>query len=276
MTDLQNQDTIQTWIFGETLVRTVQIENDTWFIAKDIAEIFEYRNAPDMTRYLDEDEKLIRSFSVSGQNRETTIISESGLYHAIFMSQNKIAKSFRKWVTSEVLPKIRKNGYYSAQADQYRLQITCDQIDTQKASAQARLITAQTKMLDKIQNLVEEGLISEKQYLPVVKDLMSRSRTLEPIAQIQRRKLSTIATITAFIADEIEITNNKEDFIAANYLFALYTSHYPKESVSEIAFRNQMQNLYNIEASEIKDESGCLCIAYTGIKHKTTRQLAEK
>lgn len=103
---------MQVFAYGDDMVRTVEVNGDTWFVAKDVATILEYRNAPDMTRILDDDEKLIRTVCVSGQGRETTLINESGLYHAIFQSRKAEAKRFRKWVTSEVLPAIRKTGGY--------------------------------------------------------------------------------------------------------------------------------------------------------------------
>lgn len=115
--------------FGE--VRTVVIDGEPWFVAKDIAAILEYRNAPDMTRILDEDEKgtqivrtlggnqemnttqIVRSIPSRG-NPNISVINESGLYHAVFQSRKPEAQDFRKWVTSEVLPSIRKTESYNA------------------------------------------------------------------------------------------------------------------------------------------------------------------
>lgn len=96
-------------------------QGDPWFVANDVSELLGYRNAPDMTRMLDEDEKgthnlRIRSESGVEQDREMTIISESGLYACILKSRRAEAQTFRKWVTSEVLPTIRKTGKYEAPA----------------------------------------------------------------------------------------------------------------------------------------------------------------
>jgi prophage antirepressor-like protein len=96
--------------FGE--IRTVVINQEIWFVAKDIANILEYRDAPMLTRRLDADEKGTQKVSTLGGEQELTIINESGLYNAILGSNKPEAKVFKKWVTSEVLPSIRKTGGY--------------------------------------------------------------------------------------------------------------------------------------------------------------------
>lgn len=93
-------------------VNSMMIDGDPWFIAKEIADILGYYDTENMTRRLDDDERLNRQFGGSGQNRDMTIINESGLYSAIMGSKKPEAKKFKKWVTSEVLPSIRKTGAY--------------------------------------------------------------------------------------------------------------------------------------------------------------------
>jgi prophage antirepressor-like protein len=99
-------------------VRIVMRDGEPWFVATDIAAALEYRNAPDMSRILDDDEAAthnlrIRSENGVEQDREVTIISESGMYHAVLKSRKPTAREFRRRVTSEVLPSIRKTGRYS-------------------------------------------------------------------------------------------------------------------------------------------------------------------
>lgn len=97
--------------FGE--VRTLIIENEPWFVGKDIAEILEYRNGSrDINRHVDEEDKRKMMLFDGKQNKETTIINESGLYSLILSSKMPSAKKFKRWVTSEVLPSIRKTGGY--------------------------------------------------------------------------------------------------------------------------------------------------------------------
>lgn len=104
--------------YGDALVRVVEINAATWWVAGDVAKVLGYRETRDMTRNLDDDEAaphIVRVRSGNGveQDREITIISESGLYHAILKSRRPEARPFRKWVTSEVLPAIRRNGFYA-------------------------------------------------------------------------------------------------------------------------------------------------------------------
>ena len=100
-------------MFGS--VRTLTFENEPWFVGKDVADALGYkvsRNA--IAQFVDEEDKLTHQISASGQNRNMTIINESGLYPLIFSSKLPSAKQFKRWVTSEVLPSIRRTGSYGA------------------------------------------------------------------------------------------------------------------------------------------------------------------
>ncbi|WP_206202280.1 Bro-N domain-containing protein [Tepidiphilus succinatimandens] len=100
--------------FGDLPVRVVPDDHgELWFVATDVARILDYRNAPDMTRNLDEDEKGTQIVRTPGGQQKTSVISESGLFAAILKSRKPEARKFRKWVTSEVLPSIRKTGSYA-------------------------------------------------------------------------------------------------------------------------------------------------------------------
>lgn len=99
--------------FGKREVRTVIVDNEPWFVAKDVAEILGYSTANRMTERLDDDEKGTRKLCTLGGDQEMTIINESGLYNAILGSNKPDAKKFKKWVTAEVLPSIRKYGAYA-------------------------------------------------------------------------------------------------------------------------------------------------------------------
>ncbi|MHA7962816.1 BRO family protein [Paenibacillus sp. CAU 1782] len=100
----------QLFKYGESEVRTVMIEGEPWFVAKDVADVLGFSETAAMTRYLDDDE--VMSVKLAGMNMNSSTISESGLYSAILRSRKPEAKQFRKWITSEVLPTIRKTGGY--------------------------------------------------------------------------------------------------------------------------------------------------------------------
>ena len=98
--------------FGE--IRTVEINNEPWFVGKDVASALGYADTGQAIRKnVDEEDRLMRPLDTSGQNREMTIINESGLYSLIMSSKLEKAKQFKRWITSEVLPSIRKTGSYT-------------------------------------------------------------------------------------------------------------------------------------------------------------------
>ena len=97
--------------FGE--LRTVEIDGEPWFVGKDVAAALGYTNSRDaIATHVFADDKGVESIDTLGGRQKMTIINESGLYALVFGSRLKIAKDFKHWVTSEVLPSIRKNGAY--------------------------------------------------------------------------------------------------------------------------------------------------------------------
>lgn len=104
---------LQEFNFKGNNVRTVQIDSKPYFVGKDVADILGYKNGSrDINKHVDDDDKLKYQISTAGQLREQTIINESGLYSLILSSKLPAAKEFKRWVTSEVLPTIRKHGAY--------------------------------------------------------------------------------------------------------------------------------------------------------------------
>lgn len=98
--------------FGE--LRTVEIDGETWFVGKDVAAALGYSNVKNaVPAHVDDEDKLSTRIEYAGQNREVTIINESGLYSLVLSSKLPTAKKFKRWVTSEVLPSIRKHGMYA-------------------------------------------------------------------------------------------------------------------------------------------------------------------
>ncbi len=94
-------------------IRVQLINSEPWFVAKDVCEVLGIANHKDAASRLDEDERRgVGMTDPIGRPQTVTAVSESGLYSLIFQSRKAEAKKFRKWVTSEVLPSIRKKGYY--------------------------------------------------------------------------------------------------------------------------------------------------------------------
>lgn len=97
--------------FGE--VRTLTINDEPYFVGKDVTDILGYQNGSrDINRHVDEEDRLTHQISASGQNRDMIMINESGLYSLILSSKLPKAKEFKHWVTSEILPAVRKHGAY--------------------------------------------------------------------------------------------------------------------------------------------------------------------
>ena len=98
--------------FGE--IRTVTINGEPHFVGKDVAEILEYQNGSrDINRHVDPEDRIKTMVFDGNQDKETILINESGLYSLILSSKMPKAKKFKRWVTSEVLPEIRKTGSYT-------------------------------------------------------------------------------------------------------------------------------------------------------------------
>lgn len=103
--------------FGE--VRTITLNNEPWFVGKDVAEILGYANTRDaLSKRVDEEDKGVAICDTLGGKQDLIVINESGLYSLILSSKLPTAKKFKHWVTSEVLPSIRKNGGYIANQEE--------------------------------------------------------------------------------------------------------------------------------------------------------------
>ena len=98
--------------FGE--IRTIEVNSESWFVVKEVAEILGYANpSKALSDHVDEEDKLNNESLSSLGQRGGWLINESGLYSLILSSKLPTAKAFKRWVTSEVLPSIRKHGLYA-------------------------------------------------------------------------------------------------------------------------------------------------------------------
>lgn len=101
--------------FKNNQVRTVQIDNDAWFVGKDVATILGYSQTAKAVRdHVDEEDKGVSVLDTPGGQQKMTLINESGVYSMVFGSNLPNAKEFKRWVTKEVLPEIRKTGSFNS------------------------------------------------------------------------------------------------------------------------------------------------------------------
>ena len=138
-------------------VRVVNVAGEPWFVGKDVAEALGYevsRNA--IAQHVDDEDKLTHQISASGQNRNMTIINESGLYSLIMSSKLPQAKSFKRWVTSEVLPAIRKAGSYTAPKQENK---------SKSIDLEIRLNNSKARMASEFRRIAEMTDIAEYKHI---------------------------------------------------------------------------------------------------------------
>lgn len=108
-----------TFTFSSQSLRCILRDGEPWFVAADVCEALSIANSRDAATRLDDDERGVATTDTPSGQQEMTIINESGLYSLILTSRKPEAKKFKKWVTSEVLPAIRKTGRYEAPQSQF-------------------------------------------------------------------------------------------------------------------------------------------------------------
>lgn len=164
---------LKTWTFSGSEVRTVEVNGEPWWVLKDVCTVLELTTPARVAERLEEDEVSLTHLTDSiGRKQETTIINESGLYSVILRSDKPQAKPFRKWVTGEVLPAIRKTGSYSVM-DSYQID---DPIERAKRWIAEQEERAQLALTVSVQNQQIAELQPKASYYDVVlncKDLLS-------------------------------------------------------------------------------------------------------
>jgi prophage antirepressor-like protein len=139
---------LQSFGFGEQLVRVVDRDGAVWFVANDVCAALEISNSSDAVGRLDEDERgWVGITDAIGRERETTIISESGLYALIFRSRKPVAVQFRKWVTGEVLPTLRRTGRYIIAANDPPEPVSPEQMDRSEAWRSGLLLVREARIV---------------------------------------------------------------------------------------------------------------------------------
>ena len=181
--------------FADNEMRCELIDNEPWFVAKDICDILELTDVSKSMQAIDEDDKLIRIILVSGQNREMWLINEAGLYTLIFKSRKEKAKQFQKWVTKEVLPSIRKTGQYSVKEASYGFPTIESKAAVEYAFALKDLETAIT--------LFHNITIDPKGY---------------PVAKASLQKLTVAKNTFEKLAPSIFFTDDDQRFVVSNLI----------------------------------------------------------
>ena len=127
---------IQVFNYNSRQVRTIEKNGEAWFVAKDVCRILDIKNVTQTVQQLDNDERAMFNIGrspVHGGGGETNIINESGMYKLIFKSRKAEAKNFTRWVTHEVLPEIRRKGYYAVPAVQSQIDALRQEVELLQA-----------------------------------------------------------------------------------------------------------------------------------------------
>ena len=168
---------LKIWNYNNSAeVRTVMIDNEPWFVLVDVCKVLELSNPTVVASRLEPDE---RSKFNLGRQGETTVINESGLYSVILRSDKPQAKPFRKWVTSEVLPSIRKHGIYATEQILDNPDFMIEALMTLKAEREKR------KLLE-TENAQQKQIIGELKPRADYTDRILSNKGLVTITQIAK------------------------------------------------------------------------------------------
>lgn len=162
-------------------VRSVMINNEPYFVGKDVAEILGYGNTRDaLARHVDEEDKdAVGIHDAIGRQQDTILINESGLYSLILSSKLPKARQFKRWVTSEVLPAIRKHGVFAVDA-------MLNDPDSMIAALQAYKEERQRRMLLESENAVQKQQLLEMKPKVSYYDVVINSPDLISITEIAK------------------------------------------------------------------------------------------
>ena len=144
--------------FGQ--IRTCTMKGETYFVGKDVASALGYGNSREaLKKHVDEEDKQASRFVTGGQQYNMTVINESGLYSLILSSKLDSARRFKRWVTSEVLPAIRKNGRYELES-------------------KAKELQQQNRLLESKNTLLEEITAQQKPLTDYARIILSSTQTV--------------------------------------------------------------------------------------------------
>lgn len=186
--------------FNSNEVRTLLIENEPWFVLKDVCDILELSNPTMVAGRLDGDE--VTKFNLGGLSGESNIVNESGLYKVIFQSKKPEAKKFTKWVTSEVLPSIRKTGGYEVPKDPMaalKLMFEVQETDNKRIN----------ELEGKVSNLAENAPLTPSEYGYLNNLISSRAREVKQVHQMELNKQQYSYLYKAIGRDVKQVANVK-------------------------------------------------------------------
>ncbi|WP_294378688.1 Bro-N domain-containing protein [uncultured Clostridium sp.] len=214
-------------------VRTLFINNECWFIGKDVAECLGYKDTSDSLRtHVDEDDKGVGEIPTPGGKQQMILINESGMYSLIFSSKLEKAKKFKRWVTKEVLPSIRQHGLYITDELLQNQQLLEDKISELKYDNK---------------RLIEEKSEIEKQN----KEYLSQEHTLFTLSIQTGINKSYLPSLTVQILRNFLKSNNNLIIDTKDNYFVLKNTPVLNEMKKLIINKNDRQKILYIVGVKI-------------------------
>lgn len=270
---MKNEITVKTWGFGDQLIRTVKLNEEPWFVGKDVTNALGYQNTNKaLNDHVDNEDKGVVKISTLGGMQNAVVINESGIYSLIFNSKLETARQFKRWVTSEVLPAIRKTGSYTKstnEAERAQRYLHQTNANTQGLHAESGIIGQQIRLLDRVERLADRGLIKKESFLSVVEAFNARARTLEPLVNIREKEIEENSKILAFVSERLYVTGSDTDYLDADMLYVLYMDNTDGELVKSLTFKTRMEALFPNVRYAMKEDHGILEQVVYGIRLKT-------
>ncbi len=202
---------LQVFTYEGAQVRTVQRDGEPWFALADVCRVLGVRNSRDTASRLEDDEKGVEQIDTLGGTQKMTIINEPGLYSVILRSDKPQAKSFKRWVTHEVLPAIRKTGQYKTPAKAMT--------DYQQMMAETRRhnVAVQTaRLLDKIANQYDGAY---RQVLQAHATKVLTGDFLLPLPRMEERTYSAgeIGQMLGISGNKVGVLTNRHNLKTQDY-----------------------------------------------------------
>lgn len=176
-------------------IRVLKRNGEAWFVAVDVCKALDINNARQAVTRLDDDEKCT---VISNDGRQMNIVSESGLYSLVLSSRKKEAKTFKRWVTHEVLPEIRKTGGYNSQASEEYKQ---KRLEAMMINAKARLMKEQNR---RIELMIKNPDFKPSEYgvdVPVISKVYTATQVGKMLG-VSANKIGRIATANNIKTEE--------------------------------------------------------------------------
>lgn len=232
--------------FGQ--VRTIEIDNEPWFVGKDVAEALGYSDTAKAIRvHVDPEDKGVDEMATPGGKQNITIINESGLYSLILSSKLPGAKEFKRWVTSEVIPSIRKTGGYTLKPMTAYQQMMAD---TRQRNARIQSARILTQLAKQYKGSTYEQVLNAHATKELTGDF------LLPLPELREKTYSAteIGKLLGISANKVGLLTNRYDLKTEQYgkWFVDKSRHSNKEVSSFRYFERVipvLQDLLDREAS---------------------------